>query len=128
MIMEKVKTRTAEIWKDERDILWVKVLEGALIDREDAADNILVIRNLSENKPVLRMLDSRNNWGITPEGETYSQAAFKQSNTIAHAVIVSSLADKILKNFILQFNRPNVPLKAFTSEADALSWLLSLKK
>ena len=62
------------------------------------------------------MLDSRNNWTITEEGEIYSQTAFKQANTIAQAVLVSSFADKILKNFISKFNRPEVPLKAFTTQ------------
>ena len=126
--MEKVKTRTADIWKDKNGIIWLKVSEGVEMDVEDAADNLLVIKNLSKSVPVLRILDSRNKWNISDEAKKYTETAFKHQNTIAYAVLVNSFTDKILRNFILKFNRPEMPLKTFTEESEAIAWLLSFKK
>ena len=126
--MNKVKTRTAEIWKDDKGIIWLQVLEGAAIDKEDAADNLLVVKNLSDNKPVLRILDSRNKWNISNEAKEYTETAFKHTNTVAYAVLVNSFTDKILRNFILNFNRPDMPVKTFTNETEAITWLLAFKK
>ena len=46
--------------------------------------------------------------------------------TIADAIIVSNLAQKILINFYLKFNKPPKPSQAFNSEEQAINWLLSV--
>jgi hypothetical protein len=47
--------------------------------------------------------------------------------TIADALVVKSLSQKILANFYLKFNKPAKPTKIFNNEPEALKWLFSLK-
>ncbi len=126
--MERIKTRTAEIWKDENDIFWVKLLSDVEIDLEDITDNLLVTRNITGNKPFLKILDSRSNWKMTPEASGYFKKEDVPETTIARAVLTSSMVDKIIKRFLLALYKPEVPLKFFTSEEDAAKWLLNFKK
>ncbi len=42
----------------------------------------------------------------------------------ADAVVISSMAQKILANFYLKFQKPSVPTKFFKSEDEAVEWLL----
>jgi hypothetical protein len=128
MNMEKVKTRTALIWKDESEIFWIKLNADVLIDLEDITDNILVTRNITGNAPHLKLLDSRENWKMTEEAEAYYKREDNPEKTIARAILVNSVADKIIKSILLKLFTPKVPLKIFTSEREAVNWLLNFKK
>jgi hypothetical protein len=46
--------------------------------------------------------------------------------TKGEAVVVQSVAHKLLINFALKFYKPNRPMRMFTSEEDAIEWLHSL--
>jgi len=125
---EKVKTRTAEFWKDEHGIFWIKPFPVVEVDLEDLADNLLVTRNLTGGAPHLKLLDSRTRWKMTPEAEALFKAADTPDKTIARAVLTDSFTDKIIKSFLLTLFKPSVPLKFFTNEKDAVEWLLTFKK
>lgn len=126
--MEKVVTRTAEIWKDKDDIFWVKLIPGMEIDMEDITDNLLVTRNITGGKPHLRVLDSRGSWKMTADAQKYFKQEDTPEKTIARAVLTTSLIDKIFKRFLLTLFKLEVPLKFFTSEEDAVKWLLNFKR
>ncbi len=46
---------------------------------------------------------------------------------IAGAVLVSSHVMKVLANFYLNINKPNVPAKLFTDRENAISWVSQFK-
>lgn len=125
--VERVKTRTAEIWKDQRGILWIVPMEGVLIDREDILDNFLVVRHLSAAKPVLKIIDSRGNWKLTPEAQDLFRKEDSPDKTIARAVLTKSRTERFIKSFLSRLYKPEVPLAFFTSEEEAAQWLLSQK-
>lgn len=125
---KRVVSRTAEFWCDENEILWSKPFANAEIDLDDCVDNILILKNLCAEPPCLKIVDSRNSWKITKEAQEYAQKADTPQRTLARAIIVSSVTDAVLKNFFLRFNKPEIPVKIFTSEAAAVKWLLAFKK
>jgi hypothetical protein len=47
--------------------------------------------------------------------------------TKGEAVVVHSLAHKLLINFALKFYKPNRPMRMFTNEEEAVDWLHSIK-
>jgi hypothetical protein len=76
------------------------------------------------------------NQGLTPvltvaAEDTYfdSEAREESSSpdglryTIADAFVARNLAQKLMVNFYLNFNKPYKPSKAFSSEEDAIRWL-----
>lgn len=65
--------------------------------------------------------------GITPEARKYSATEESGKYTLANAVIVKSLASRILFNFYLNINKPIVPTKGFVTKKEAFDWLLSIK-
>lgn len=126
--MEKIKTRTAEMWVDEQDIFWIKLLPETNIDTEDITDNMLVTRNLTNGAPSLKVLDSRANWKMTPEAETLYKREDTPERTIARAILTDSVIDKLFQGFLVKLFKPTVPLKFFTSEEEATKWLLTFKR
>lgn len=65
--------------------------------------------------------------GISKEAGIYSALPESNRFTLATAVLIESLAAKLLLNFYLQINKPPVPTKGFNNKESAFNWLLSLK-
>lgn len=126
--MERVRTRTAEMWKDLNGIFWIKILPVVEIDAEDLADNLLVTRTITGGAAHLKILDARTKWKMTPAAEELFKREDRPEKTIARAVLTHSVADKLIQTFLSRLYKPNVPLRFFTNEEDAIGWLLSLKK
>jgi hypothetical protein len=57
------------------------------------------------------------NWAAETSGNHY---------TIVDAIVISNIAQKIIANFYLSFNKPKMPTKIFTSNEKALEWILSI--
>lgn len=47
---------------------------------------------------------------------------------LADAFVIHSLPQKIIGNFYLQFHKPAIPTKLFSTKEKAIEWLLSYKK
>ena len=123
-LLEKVVTRTAEIFVDENDIIHLVILEGIHLDYYDALDNSLVLRNLSKNKRALKLIDARANYSIDKKARTFIASKELKEKTMARAILVNSTVKKILTNFYLHLNEPEVPAKIFTDYNEAYNWLL----
>ncbi len=121
-------TRTAKISLEKEGYLKISILPGSVIDTEDALDNLLVIKNLSEGKKMLKLVDARGKWSITSGAKKVSKKNTSPENTIARAYIIDSFLTKVMFNFIRSFNKPRVPEDFFNNEKEAVDWLLSNKK
>ncbi|MFN5418511.1 MAG: hypothetical protein ACK5B9_15745 [Flavobacteriia bacterium] len=62
--------------------------------------------NLFEFEPNVDFATEVREWASAPDGN---------KNTIADALVISSLPHKILANFYLKFNKPVKPTKIFNA-------------
>jgi plasmid stability protein len=121
-------TRTAKISLEKEGYIKISILPDTIIDTEDALDNLLVIKNLSEGKKMLKLVDARGNWSMTSEAKKVSKKNVSPENTIARAYVIDSFLTKVMFNFLRSFNKPNTPEDFFNDEKEAIDWLLSFKK
>lgn len=63
---------------------------------------------------------------MDPEVRTWAADTSGNHYTHCDAIVISNLAQKIIANFYLKFNKPQMPTKIFTSTEKALEWLLTL--
>jgi hypothetical protein len=61
-----------------------------------------------------------------PDHEARAYASTKESALYrsAEALVIYSLAQKLVANFYLRFNKPIVPTRFFQDEEEAIKWLL----
>lgn len=118
----------ADVWLNERGILYVKIKEDAEISDTDANELFAAYEKLGckQNK-VLQIIDARSGGTITPEGREVSVKNSKDY-FIASAVISNNLAVKLIVNFFNSFYKYEVPLKIFKTEEEGLNWLDQFKK
>ena|ERR1700740_1350547 len=125
--MNEISTRTAKISLDENGVLYFKMMKGIHLDYEDAIDNALVIKKLTDDKPTLKLVDARLGWTIDKKAEKFIRSNEVKEKTIARAVLKSSALSSILSNFFSKLNRPKVPTQIFTDYNEAYKWLLEMK-
>jgi len=124
----KTQTNTASIYKDKNGVIHVVLFEGAKMDYYDALDHYLVIKNLSGNEPVLKLIDSRADWSIQAKARRFLAGKEVKEKTIARAVVQYSTIKSVLLNFFNEMNKPEVPTKIFTDYDEAYAWLMKMKE
>ena len=75
--------------------------------------NIYEFSSFSEMEPELR------EWASQPNENGY---------TCVDAIVISNLAQKLIANFYLKFNKPPRPTKIFYDSDKAVEWILIQKK
>ena len=88
-----------------------------------AEESIRTRMEMTRGQTLPILSDSRRVKDFTKDARQYLA---KDENTMyisAGAIIISSQLQKILGNFFLLINRPNVPSKLFTNKEEALMWL-----
>lgn len=71
--------------------------------------NLYQFESYAEMDPEVR------DWAADTSGNNY---------TYCDALIISNLAQKIIANFYIKFNKPKMPTKIFTSTEKAMDWIL----
>ncbi len=121
--MNKTQTRTAQIYLDENGILHLVMNVRVVVDVEDAIDNHLVIKDITQNKPCVRLIDIRKVFKIDKKAKIFIDKKQTQANTIARAILMSNGLRKSTANFFVKFNSNLIPTKFFINYDEAIEWL-----
>ena len=65
--MKKIRTSINEKWMDENGILWIKPIEGAIIDLASLKEDDATTPELAGEKKTLALYDGRANFTVTPD-------------------------------------------------------------
>lgn len=125
-LMEKVvETTTATFSMLEKDIMLIVMKEGAVVDVPEVKENYEATMQLVTGNRYATLVDALAYATITKEGREHSSAPEEYKNVIAQAVVLTSLANRILANFLMRFHqRKNNPeMKLFNDYDSALAWL-----
>ena len=123
-----IETRIAKVWLDKQDIVNIQFIETNDVNEFDIQNLNLVIKDLSNNKPILKLVDSRCAWKITAKGKVKAIEEDALNKTIARAIVVSNTIKSTLISFMKKFENTNYPQQYFTTTKEAHQWLLTFKK
>lgn len=111
----------------ENDIFHVYFFSGAFVDM-DFIEKVYEFNRENGNNKYLNLFEFEPNVDFATEVREWASAPDGNKNTIADALVISSLPHKILANFYLKFNKPVKPTKIFNARDKAIAWLLKQKK
>ena len=127
IFMQKIKTRTMELVLGADGILRRTVFDNIFIELEDAIENRKAIYSLTQGEKCLILTDGRVSAQSSPEVRQYAASKESTDLKIAEALLIDSVASRLLANFFIRTNKPAIPTRIFTDEAKATAWLLSFK-
>lgn len=107
----------------EESILRIRLLDNAEIDIEESKKMQEISISISENQKFVAMIDARAKVSVSKESREWGSTPEAQKNMYAQAIVVNSLANKLVGNFIIQFHKPLAKTRLFSDEETAIDWL-----
>jgi hypothetical protein len=122
--VETIENKTASITALDHSIILYQLKEGSVIELEDSIAMYEETKRISGGKKYASLVDARATTTLTKEAREWSAKPEIQKNLIAQAIVVTSLANRLVGNFIITFHKPKAPTKLFSSMEKAKEWLI----
>ncbi len=129
-IIESYTDRASNIEFWDNDIILIKLKDNIQIEFEDSKKQHLFLKSKFDgiNKHII-LVEPGNDTSISKEAREFATKPESNEMTMATAVIVKSLAHRIIINFIINFtHQQTMKMKMFDDKQKAIDWLLSFKK
>lgn len=117
-----------ELW--DNGIIFIKLEDNVHIEYEDSKRQFEFLKSKYDgvNKRLV-LVESGRYTSISNEAREFSTRPETNIYTKGSAVIVKSLAHRIIINFIINFTRQQtMKMRMFDDKQKAINWLLSLEK
>lgn len=116
-------TRTQRVWLRPDGIIQLAVLAKEPQTLEDARENVAAATKVGGGvrRPVL--LDTSVAAPLTREAQAYYTSADIVPCASALGLVVTTTLSRIVGNFVIACQRPEVPTRLFDSEWQAVQWL-----
>lgn len=120
-----IKTRTASIWLRNDGIVQV----AHDIGTEDTLANERELlaagrRLIGEDQKALILGDIRGLRGSSLEAREFGKSEEVVRAVFAMAILIGSPVSRTIGNFFLSLRKPAYPTRLFTSESEAVDWLM----
>lgn len=115
---------TIEVREDQ--VLYVKIKEGCLINMDDVKEVEILMDKYFSGQKFFNLFDFPNFSNLDSDVREWASDKSGNSRTLADAVVIYSLPQRMIANFYIRVNKPPKPTKIFSKVEDALVWLKSL--
>lgn len=129
-ITGSVRQRIATIDFWNNGITNIRIDDGVEVTLQDSEEQYEILRSRYDGKTKYRILVEPGRYTtITKEAREFSTIPERNAMTLANAVIVRSLAHRIIINFLINFmQKQNMRMRMFDSKDKAIEWLLALNE
>ena len=125
-LLDEIKFDYAKVQLFESKLVRIEVFSNQIIALNESQIINDAIGTLSNGNECLVLMVADEFAQFDRSAGDFSASEEGLRYTIADALVVKSLSQKILANFYLKFNKPAKATKIFTNELEAVKWLLSL--
>jgi hypothetical protein len=129
-VLEKIQTRTGSIELWDNGIIFYKMKDHTTIELEDSKVQLDFLKSKFNGKNKIPVLVQSGRYtDISKEAREFSAQPESNIATLASAVIVQTLAHRIIINFLINLTRQqNMKMRMFMKKKEAIEWLLKIKK
>ncbi len=120
--MNSITTRTT-VTSISGNTLTAEMFDNVEIDVDDVNENYTAAVKLTHGEKYLSLVLAAPFSSITKEAREIANKEFMYKNTIAQAIVVKSLSNRLMGNFLVKIYKPFCPLKLFKNKEDAIVWL-----
>jgi hypothetical protein len=121
--MKKITTRTAEYTPIEGNLFLCRLFNNSEITAQDTQENFEAMMEIAGHKPYAVLVDARVDVTLTKEALENSTRPEMTEYLIANAILVNSLANRIVGNFMIRFNKSAATTRVFVDYDTAIKWL-----
>jgi len=118
-----VELRSQLLWLDSDGILHTQVKPHTELTLEDARESLEHSRRLCAGKRHPVLVDLTNCKALRREARAYYAGEEAANPGLAVVLLIGSPLARVIGNFYMEFHKPVFPVRLFTSEAQAITWL-----
>lgn len=104
-------------------ILNIHLKANKILKQSDGEDIVKGLAEIGNGKKFLLLFTAGEDTSVSTEARYYASTPEANKYTIASGFVVKSIAQKLLGNAYVTFNKPITPTRIFTDEAEAVKWL-----
>lgn len=111
-------------WMEDDGIVRTRVKPGAEIDLKMARENSKAVNSFFTGSKFPLLVDTRAIKSMTRDARQHFTIRNRDSHVNRLAIVIKSPVSKVIANFFMGVNKPDVPSKIFNSEEKAITWLI----
>lgn len=117
----------SEVYLLDEATIEVRIKNDIEFELDDAVHINEHIQEVGESQKLFQLTIFGNRTVPSKEARSYSISEFGSRFKMAEAIVVESLSQKMVFNFMINVEKPSVRTKLFTSIQEARDWLNSLR-
>jgi hypothetical protein len=110
-------------WMGDDKICRTVTKPQAIISLPEAKENSAAVNGFFVDKKYPLLIDARQVKQMSVEARKHFSTNGRDTKINAFAVIVKSPLSRVIGNFFMGLNKPQVPAKLFDNETEAIDWL-----
>lgn len=122
-----IETSVAFINMIDSDILRIEYKPDVYVDLEQFDENMKAYRQLMTTERVFLLTVVNPGAEMSLEVRNLFASKERSKFKIAEAFVISTLAHKIMADFVLRVQRPHHKISVFTTEEKAIEWLKKIR-
>jgi ribosomal protein S24E len=123
--MEIIETSNAILSRNANNVVCLKFPNKTTHSLKTMKEHLKAVNDLDQtNTGVLLLVYMANLVGMSKESRTMVSNTEMTNAHKAVAMIVTNPLTKLIASFFLGLNKPNFPIRSFTSKDEAVAWLL----
>jgi hypothetical protein len=123
MKTEDIKTQSATVRLITSGIIENIIHDYATLEEKDLLEIKRVNKQLSKGQPYAVLVDSGIYTAISKEARELSASKEFAQSTIAKALLVRNLGQRLVGQFYIKINKPQIRTKIFADREKAIEWL-----
>ena len=127
-IIKKKELTNAEVMFRSDGIVHFYIKANITLNGNDAREMVKATGEIGGNKKYPILITSGKYGMADVDAREYAASLDGNKYTIAGAIVVKSLAQKILGNAYIKVNKPTTPTALFNDEEKAIDWLKTFMK
>jgi hypothetical protein len=120
--MKEAFTETLHLTFDGK-LLTCELISDMEVDVPQVIADHEASKKITEGKKFISLVLVSQDTSITSEAQKISMQKEKYTHVVAQAIVIRSLAQRILGNFMIKFRKYPVPCQLFNAREEAVEWL-----
>jgi len=126
--MKKINLEKSVVELTDDGIMNIHIKEDQDIELNDAVLIVDAMGKLGEQKKYPVLIDAGEFSSVDKEARIFSASIESNIYTLADAIAYCNLAQQLMAQFYLKYNKPSIPTKVFADKEEAIVWLKSFKE